>query len=1443
MRDSTTHTRAVSRARFGLLSAGLALSMLAGQASAQVQFKSGTAMLSSRAMTTAQKHVALKTDKAGQHIIVQLDRVAGQNLRAQLAARGLTLGAYLGNNAYFASVDATAAQLDQLAQMSTIKFAGPIKRQWKLHPDLNSGNIVPWSVIDQKLVNRETKDGVEPDVETTVAAYVQFHPDVALDNRALEVVRRHGGEVRSFVRSINTLVIHLPYSQIASLADEDIVQWVEPPIPQFSENNAENRAITTTDIVQAAPYGLDGTGVNVLIYDGGTIRATHQDLAGRVTLGDTDGLSDHATHVAGTVGGTGAASGGVNRGMAPNVQIFSYGFEVVGGLQPGFLYTDPGDLEADYTDAMVNHGCVLSNNSIGSNVEPNGFNCAWQGDYGLTASLIDGIVRGSLGPDMRICWAAGNERQGSACDIEGFGDYYSVAPPGAQKNAMAVGALNANDDSVTSFTSWGPTDDGRMKPDISTPGCQSGGDGGVTSCSGNSDTGYSVKCGTSMASPTLCGMTALLLQDYRVQFGSPDPKGATVKAMWCHTAQDIVNPGPDYQTGYGSARTQAAIDFMRTGNFIEESVDNAGSYNLVVVVQPGDPEMKVTLAWDDFPGTPNVNPNLVNDLDLVVTSPSGTRFYPWTLNPANPGADAVQNAENHLDNIEQVFVNNPEPGGWLVEVRGTAVPQGPQTFSLCASPFLVNCSDMGIVQLNANSYLCEDSLSIKAIDCGLNTSDMVVDTVSVNVASDTDPVGINVVLTEVAPEAATFLGDIDISASGAPGALAVSAGDTITVTYNDADDGSGSPAVATDTAAVDCTAPMIAGVAATNVQPRSATIEFTTDEPARPTVRWGDACGNLTGTLMGNSVGTNHSLTITGLTDDTQYFFEVEATDPAGNTAVDDNFGTCYTFTTPEVPDFFTELFAAGNDLDGLQITFQPNATVDQYSACVEPVIGGLPVDPAGGTVASLGDDSPSQLVNITGGNMVSVYGVQYSSFYINPNGHITFTASDSDYTETLADHFDTPRVSACFDDFNPTQGGQVSWKQESDRMAITWEGVPQHNAGDSNTFQVELFFNGDIRITYLDLNATDGLAGLSAGNGLDPDYFPSDLSAYGACGPRPPFASNGSGSTGLGSPVDFNLVAADDGLPGGPLTYTIESLPANGFLHHIGVGQITSVPYSMGTDTGVSYAPAGLFFGNDSFTFSANDGGVMPDGGDSNTATISVSVLPTAGGEQVVHEFLVDDTNPGWTGEGMWAFGQPQGLSDDPASGFTGVNVLGYNLAGDYANSMPEFKLTSTAINMTGYINSTIEFQRWLGVERAQYDHARFQVSNDNTVWTTIWENPVPSPSINELAWSLQSYDISAVADNAATLYLRWTMGTTDTSVVYHGWNIDDIRIRANVPTNPCAGDANLNGFVDVDDLNAVLGNWGATGAAWTQGDMTGDGNVDVDDLNAVLGAWGTSC
>jgi len=1179
---------------------------------AQIRWVSGTAQTTFTTPGEAARTIAEYRNRSGsqRHIVVQFDTPVTTGQRADLAAAGLNLLAYVGDNAYFAAVADGAIDAAAIGRVRSLRVAVPVERNWKLHPSLVADEVFPWAVVDAR--DKELAPGQPAD--PIVAAYVTFQRDVDLLTAGTQAVQNVGGRVHSELLSINSLVIELPASAIKALADDDRVQYIEPPLPQLVESNDSNRIITQANTVQAAPYGLTGAGVSVLIYDGGSVRTTHVDFGGRATSRDGAAQSDHSTHVAGTVGGSGAASGGVRRGMAPGVTIESYAFEVPGGLSQGFLYTDPGDLEADYAQAISVHGVDISNNSIGTNTAANGFPCSWEGDYGITSALIDTIVRGDgtnplFNTPFRVVWANGNERGSGACGST----YLTTAPPAGSKNIIAVGALNSNDDSVTYFTSWGPMDDGRLRPDVSAPGCEVGNDGGVTSTSSSSDTAYASKRGTSMAAPTVCGLGALFLEDFRVQYpGEPDPRNATLKAIFAHTAHDIEETGPDYKSGYGSVRVQNAIDLMRAGNFLENTVSQGDVYFATVAVAPGSSELKVTLAWDDFPGAPNANPVLVNDLDLKVFDPSGTRHYPWTLNPASPATPAVRTQEDHINNIEQVFVATPTAGAWRVEVHGTAVPQGPQPFSLVGSPLLVNCTDAGIVNLDRAKYACSSVAGLRVVDCGLNTSDLTVDTVTVTVASSSEPAGETFLLTETAPETATFVGSAPLETSDSVGVIQVAPGDTLMVTYVDADDGAGGTNVTvTDTATVDCTPPVITGVQATDIEPRSATISFNTNEPARSTVRYGASCGALNASIAGGALNTAHSLGLTSLVDATTYFFAIDAEDEAGNTVTDNGGGACYAFTTPDIPNFFTEEFGSDNDLANKLLTFTPNATVDQYFGCVEDITA-LPTDPAGGTTFPFDDDAYAT-VDLTGGASVLLYGVSYTRFYPSSNGYIAFLTGDEDYSETLAEHFAQPRISAVYDDLNPTNQGSVSYKQLADRVAITWFDVPQYNTTDSNTFQIELFYDGTIRIAYLTLGATDGIAGLSAGNGLDPDYFETDLSAMGACGPRPPVASSMSTGTPANVPVNIVLTAADDDLPDPPaaLAYTIMSLPNKATLSDPQGGVINAAPYTLlnGGAT-VAYAPLTNLYGADAFNFKVNDGGTPPDGGDSNEATVAVTII-----------------------------------------------------------------------------------------------------------------------------------------------------------------------------------------------------------------------------------------
>jgi hypothetical protein len=165
--------------------------------------------------------------------------------------------------------------------------------------------------------------------------------------------------------------------------------------------------------------------------------------------------------------------------------------------------------------------------------------------------------------------------------------------------------------------------------------------------------------------------------------------------------------------------------------------------------------------------------------------------------------------------------------------------------------------------------------------------------------------------------------------------------------------------------------------------------------------------------------------------------------------------------------------------------------------------------------------------------------------------------------------------------------------------------------------------------------------------------------------------------------------------------------------------------------------------------------------------------------GERVIALEETMDEDPGWTiSGGAWAWGVPQGQCQDPTSGFTGTDVYGYNLGGCYTNYMPAYSLTSTAIDCSELTNTTLHFYRWLGVESATYDHASLQVSTDGTTFQTIWDHS--GSTLIDSSWVELTYDVSQWVDGEPTVYLRWVMGPTDVSVVYSGWNIDDVSLYA---------------------------------------------------------------
>ncbi len=279
--------------------------------------------------------------------------------------------------------------------------------------------------------------------------------------------------------------------------------------------------------------------------------------------------------------------------------------------------------------------------------------------------------------------------------------------------------------------------------------------------------------------------------------------------------------------------------------------------------------------------------------------------------------------------------------------------------------------------------------------------------------------------------------------------------------------------------------------------------------------------------------------------------------------------------------------------------------------------------------------------------------------------------------------------------------------------------------------------------------------------------------------------------------------------------------------------------PDIAGGDSGSSYFPH--------FTLTA-------DAGTPDHSMVTINVALSADGYVVNDSFTLEITDsnfalrylydmnadPDWTPEGNWEYGIPLGNDDDPSSGYTGDNVYGYNLAGDYTNSMPETNLTSGAIDCSSLSLTEVRFMRWLGVESAAYDHAAFQVSNDGTNWTALYDHS--GSSFTDSDWQAMSYDISAVADGQATVYLRWVMGTTDSTVVYCGWNVDDVQIWGESTIEEClhTGDATQDGEVTSGDaqltFQIALGMVEPSYIEECAADCNGDGVCSSGDAQGVF-------
>jgi len=461
----------------------------------------------------------------------------------------------------------------------------------------------------------------------------------------------------------------------------------------------------------------------------------------------------------------------------------------------------------------------------------------------------------------------------------------------------------------------------------------------------------------------------------------------------------------------------------------------------------------------------------------------------------------------------------------------------------------------GYVLLDRVRYSCSDMLEVAVVDTDLDGQLSAAVTLTTS-GGDAE----TVTLLPEGSQPGKFMGGLSTDGAAilaGDGSLNVSGRDTITATYNDLSDGADLPGVDAFAAEVDCTPPIIFNVETTYVGGRTVTVQFNTEDPTTGEVSAGSSCGTVEFTATSGS-GTTHLVTLEGLQPQTSYAFSVAAVDAASNAAVDNNGGACYTFTTTRVPDIYTESFGTTPDLAFNSLTFTPDDSADGYGVCSEAV-SELFVAPSGGSAFAMGDDD-SQLVTLSGGQSVLLHGEAYTAFHINSNGSITFDAPDSFPVPNFGGYFNAPRIAPLWFDLDPSEGGTMYREQLADRYVVTWQQVPEWSQTDSTTMQLELFFAGGIRMTYLEVEADSGVSGLSEGIGLTVVEEYNDFTASIDCAlfesveflpfvTGPYWAETGQSATlyarssGLGPDIDYAWTFNGASVPVTGEAYTIEAV------------------------------------------------------------------------------------------------------------------------------------------------------------------------------------------------------------------------------------------------------------------------------------------------------------
>ncbi|MEW6536821.1 MAG: right-handed parallel beta-helix repeat-containing protein [Candidatus Auribacterota bacterium] len=668
--------------------------------------------------------------KSKKEIYVKLKKGLKKSQSDFLDSQQIHIKQFVGNNTYILEVN--ESQLQLLKKHGFIEGFADILPNDKITKRLKKESLPQYAV-----------DG------SYVKVVVSFYKNISFQD-AKATIKDVGGKVLSEKLSFtNRLKASIPYDALEDLANDDAVQYIEEIAPPISVNNINAGKLSKVfwednDGLSGLfddDYLYRGNGVNVAIEDAGFI--DHPDFAqGQINNIDGDFTSYHSTHVAGTIGlpiDTTERRGG----MSPLCHIFSFSF------------SNNTDYLDDFVSAIDEYDAPIINNSWGLKVgyhqiDNDGTSGSWLwynntelfGAYNYLAQDLDEFMSSYYNKNAILVKSAGNERKD---DGDGFYSYppdgtwvydddsfrigyYDCVPPGScAKNIITVGAVGTSEaeNESSSFSSWGPTDDGRIKPDVVADGYA------LISTVCNSEDDYASESGTSMSAPVVTGIIALIFEAYKGYYNI-FPSADIVKALLCNFAMEAGRPGPDPSYGYGIVDARKVIDIIDLsflspsggshivqGHILE--TDDELEYTLNYSASDDDgSDLKVTLAWIDPPSSLMHTKQLVNDLDLIVyeTENPSNCFYPFYLDDnEEPTLNAKNDGPNHTDNVEQVIIDyeNLCYGNYTVKVTGYSLSKLNQNFALTSSLMFdgFHFNNLSVWDTNKNVWVSHEKILLE----------------------------------------------------------------------------------------------------------------------------------------------------------------------------------------------------------------------------------------------------------------------------------------------------------------------------------------------------------------------------------------------------------------------------------------------------------------------------------------------------------------------------------------------------------------------------------------------------------------------------------------------------------------------------------------------------------------------------------------------------------